>query len=259
MVVTGLLDAIELRFPATHAPFTRRVLSLLQPAVVEEETDAWRVAGARPGRCPHLSLLGSCPEERTSARFAMSDRPALQVPITNTTGIRLASPERYQPIALSELERRVRCHRIRFTRIDHVGFNLPWFSGGIHPRIEEIRRALAPRCLYHTFPTGEPWDFILPGTPAEIGSAAVDYEVVRRPKFEIVSFEKCSRPIVQIDVGCDRSLTELEAIFPEALMDHVVGNAWVYVDSPLELDPCLVIGPHGEGDWSDRFKECRVS
>lgn len=123
---------------------------------------------------------------------------------------------------------------------------MPWFSGGIHPRIEELRRALAPRCLYHTFPSGEPWDFILPGTPAEIGGGAVDYGLVRRPKFEVVSFDRCSRPILQIDIGCDRSLTELQAVFPEALVDHAIGNAWIYVDGPLGLDLCLVMGPQRE-------------
>ena len=51
--------------------------------------------------------------------------------------------------------------------IDHLGVNLPWFDPGPHPRILRLRETVKAQCLYHRYPTGEPWDFILPGAPED--------------------------------------------------------------------------------------------
>jgi hypothetical protein len=102
--------------------------------------------------------------------------------------------------------------------IDHVGFNLPWFSSGVHPRILQLREELSSYCLYHRFPSGEPWDFIIPGNRDEIArQEAVDYTMVKRPKFEIVSFDKASTPLLQFDFQMNTSYEILQGLFPEAL------------------------------------------
>ena len=90
----------------------------------------------------------------------------------------------------------------RIPRLDHVGFNLPWFGRAVHPAIADLRNRLKQVCLYHLFLTGEPWDFIIPGELAKIRKLdAIDYNQIRRPKFEIVSFDRASTPLVQIDLS----------------------------------------------------------
>ena len=148
---------------------------------------------------------------------------------------------------------------MQFIGIDHLGVNLPWFEPGLHPRILQLRETVKARCLYHRYPTGEPWDFILPGTPEEIaGSQPIDYAKIRRPKFELVSFDGASTPLIQIDLGSDRRYEEFKTMFPEALADETFRNIWIYLINPHAVDICLVMNEYSEKDWSGFFKECRL-
>jgi hypothetical protein len=113
--------------------------------------------------------------------------------------------------------------------------------------------------LYHRFPSGEPWDFIIPGNRDEIArQEAVDYTMVRRPKFEIVSFEKASTPLLQFDIQMNTSYEILQGLFPEALDDPLIRNLWIYLENPYGLDICLVANEFSEKDWSGYFAGSRI-
>jgi hypothetical protein len=88
--------------------------------------------------------------------------------------------------------------------------------------------------LYHEFPTGEPWDFIIPGDTHEIDHhKAVDYTKIRRPKFEVVSFDKASTPLIQFDVGVNLNYETFAPLFPESINDPEFRNIWVYLENPF--------------------------
>ena len=191
--------------------------------------------------------------------FTLSDGEINSFKIENTTGISKQSPYSYKHLSVETVNQRLVSSEVRLIGIDHAGFNLPWFSSGLHPCILQLREKLSSRCLYHRFPTGEPWDFIIPGDNDEIANCkAVDYTRVRRPKFELVSFSNASTPLVQFDISVNAGYEQFSQLFPEALNDPKFGNIWVYLESPYEVDVCLVINAFTERDWSDFFKGFRI-
>lgn len=178
------------------------------------------------------------------------------VKIQNTTGVEKTNPFTYTPLTLDEVTKRLNDYPLNM--LDHIGFNLPYFEG-VHPEILELREELKSRCLYHLFPSGEPWDFIIPGTEEEINGAVVDYTVVRKPKFEIVSFSNCSKPLIQIDFSVKASYSDIVSVFSEGLHDDNLHNVWVYIQNPYGIDICFVVNEPAEGDWSEYFKGSRIN
>jgi hypothetical protein len=73
-----------------------------------------------------------------------------------------------------------------------------------------------------------------------------------------VSFEKSSKPIIQIDCITTIDYKKLKALFPEAIADDELKNVWVYLDNPYELDICLVLNEPGS-DWSSFFEGNRLA
>jgi len=65
--------------------------------------------------------------------------------------------------------------------------------------------------------------------------------MVRRPKFEIVSFDKASTPLLQLDIQMNTSYEILLGLFPEALVYPLIRNLWIYLENPYGLDICLVV------------------
>ncbi len=177
-----------------------------------------------------------------------------RVTIQNTTGVEKDNPYSYTPLSLDEVTKKLRDHP--FNMLDHIGFNLPYFDG-VHPKMLELRESLKGSCLYHLFPSGEPWDFVIPGTKEEITGATVDYSKVRKPKFEIVSFSNCSKPLIQIDFSVKASYSDIVQMFPEGLHDDNLHNVWVYIKNPYDIDICFVVNEPSEGDWSEYFAESR--
>ena len=227
--------------------------------LLDQVLEAGSLKKAAPDFLPTLRLDSELPDSGVSVCFH-SASGTKKVAVRNTTGMERKSPERYRAIGLAELKRRFAANSIRIVKLDHIGFNLPWFASPPHPEIAEVRATYAKNCLYHAFPGGEPWDFILPGTPDEIaGAVGIDYTKVRKPKLELVSFEKCSVPIIQFDVCCTCVKGRFREIFPEGLYDDNLGNIWVYVENPYGLDLCLVLGEDYDGDWSGFFRDCRIS
>ena len=191
--------------------------------------------------------------------FTLSDQQMISVVVENSTGEIRQSPHSYRRIGMADVQHRLAAAGIRLAGIDHAGFNLPWFDPGLHPTIVQLREQLSASCLYHRFPTGEAWDFIIPGDADEItGNKVVDYGRIRRPKFEIVSFEKASTPLVQFDLQLDACYETLRGLFPEGLDDPGLRNLWVYLENPYGVDICLVANEIGTGDWSHFFKGSRI-
>jgi hypothetical protein len=257
-MTSALLERIELRLPGTHPEFHGRLLSVLADLGT---TDAAGLSFSVSQRdfYPRIRIAFDSPETVPIADFHLSGGGIPSVRIENTTGLERRNPLPYRPLALDDAVRRLANAGWKISGADHIGFNLPWFGPGLHPRIAELRQRLAAACLYHTYPTGEPWDFILPGDGEEIaGRRPVDYSATRRPKFELVSFDGASTPLVQIDVGVNASFEVLSSKFPEAIADTELRNIWVYLENPYPIDVCLVIGERAEGDWSGYFTGRRL-
>ncbi|MBP9718866.1 MAG: hypothetical protein KBD46_00160 [Candidatus Levybacteria bacterium] len=190
--------------------------------------------------------------------FNFSDNSSFSVDITNVTGITKQSPHEYKHIAMDEYLNRAK--DLLLKAVDHTGFNLPYF-GGIHPQILELREKLKETCLYHTFPkelADEPWDFILPGTKEEIESGEVNYDLIRRPKIEIVSFSKSSTPLIQIDLQVEAKYEDFKKLFPEGIDVPEIKCVWVYIQNDFGIDICMVLNEFHDGDWSHYFNNSRL-
>lgn len=190
------------------------------------------------------------------AEFVFNDEDVIRVELLNKTGLEKKSPHRYTPISMAEYMERMR--DVTVTNLDHAGFDLPWFEG-VHPEILDLREKLKKSCLYYLFPTGEAWDFILPGTQAEIETIGdPSFEISRKPKFEIVSIDKVSVPIVQFELEAKLSYSEIVQRFPEGIAVPEVKNVWVYIKNSYGIDICFVLNEAKEGDWSGFFKGKRI-
>lgn len=187
----------------------------------------------------------------------ITDTEKIHVGITDSTGESKKSPHTYSHISLSDFLSRM--ENISLGDMDHVGFDLPWFQG-THPDILSLRNILPRHCAYHLWPTKEDWDFILPATEEEISSqSALDHPIVRRPKFEIVSISKVSKPIIQFEFYVhNKSFEELTELFPEAIAVENPGNVWVYIQNPTDVDICFVLNVYSDSDWSEFLKNNRI-
>jgi len=257
-MTSSFLERIDLCFSGTHPEFHGRLLPLLGPLGTPEQCGLV-FSVSREGYLPRVRIAFAGSDTTPVAQFHLSDGATLSATIENTTGEEKRNLHPYSHLAVDSVIRRLAEAGWTITGLDHIGFNLPWFESGVHPRIADLRRRLAAACLYHVYPTGEPWDFILPGDTEEIESRRpVDYSAVRRPKFELVSFDGASTPLVQIDLGVTAPYEEFSRLFPEAMNDPDFRNIWVYLETPYSIDVCLVMNGPFHGDWSDRFSGHRL-
>ena len=72
-----------------------------------------------------------------------------------------------------------------------------------------------------------------------------------------MSFDLCSRPLIQIDTECSCGKEAVPGLFPEGLYDPSIGNVWVYLSAPLDIDICIVVGVRDGGAWSGFFRNHR--
>lgn len=191
--------------------------------------------------------------------FVLSDNSSHSVEIVNSSGISKESPHQYTPIALTDFIKRISPFRLHY--IDHTGFNLPYFDG-IHPTILQLREKLKGVSLYHRFPKRlgmANWDFILPASESEIGRITkTDYSLSRRPKIEIVSFEKSSTPLIQFDLHVEGRYEDKVKIFPEAIQVPEINCLWVYIQNDFGIDVCFVLNETHNEDWSHQFADDRL-
>jgi len=239
--------------PAVEAHLADCVLDLLAPFGTRQDA-AIALTPSRPAYLPLVTLRFS-PAATPMARFLLDDGD-VEVALVNATGTARRSPYRYQAIAPAQLRDRLRA--VSCTALDHVGFDLPWFDG-LHPAVARLREVLAPCCAYFTFPTGEPWDFILPAACDELApDVELDLGTTRRPKFEVVSLDTASTPIIQLDFVVDQPYEQLVALFPEGLASATARNVWVYLAGWPDLDICCVFNEPSEADWCPFFAGHRL-
>ena len=165
--MTVYLESITVRFPATDAEFVNGFVSLTELLGWKQDRTS-RLSRSNQEFYPELAVAfeSACPDILTD--FGLSNGKTISVRVENVTGLDKPSPHSYQHLSVETVKQRLVASGIRLVGVDHVGFNLPWFSPGIHPRIVQLRQELTSRCLYHRYPTGEPWDFIIPGDIDEI-------------------------------------------------------------------------------------------
>ena len=258
-MIDPALEKIILRFPAQDDPFPLKFSKWIK-VLGAEQGDWLELNSSKEDFYPKI-LLDFRAEGLPGVRvdFSLSGGETFFVSLENVTGENRQSPHAYSYLTIEQVIQRLAERGIALVGVDHVGCNLPWFASGLHPQIRSLREKLILACLYHRFPTGEAWDFILPGDLEEIGwEKPVDYSRIRRPKFEVVSFEKSSIPLVQFDVQLNASYEMLLDLFPEALNAPNLRNLWIYLENPYGIDVCVVANPYSEEDWSDFFKNSRL-
>lgn len=252
-MTADLLESISLFLPQVDADFHDALLELF--ALIGQRTESgMEFTSTMPSSHPRVSLNFQ-PINEPVARF-VTHSSSIDVALVNDSGCSVESPHKYSPIPLQHVIDRLAGRPI--VSLDHVGFNLAWFDGE-HPRMRRVREQISGGSAYFRFPTGELWDFILPATSDEITNQAdIDLNMVRRPKFELVTMDHVSTPIIQFDIGVDSSFEEIIRLFPEGIRDDSLKNVWVYVENPYQIDLCLVIGAADPGDWSSFFAGNRV-
>ncbi len=237
-----MLESITIRLPRKDRDFENKFLNFLGQFGIKKG-DKITFQRSSDKYLPRTAFeFSDC--QTAEAIFCSSTEH--KVKIANTTGQEKKSPLAYTPIKLGEFLERVK--NLNFEFVDHIGFDIFW-PRGAHPAIQQAREVLSKECLYYLYPTGEDWDFIIPATPEEIVSKALDYKAIRRPKFEIVSLDYTSTPIIQFDISVKENFDQIKGLFPEGYPDNYLKNVWVYIENPYELFICVVIGHRNKGDW----------
>lgn len=249
----SFLHNIDIILPNTHKRFQQDLFSFLSH-FGEVQDSQLSFTQSNTQYLPHIHLRF---EEYSMpiVQFFSEGHP-INIQLVNKTGVEKKSKYTYKHIEITNFLERMK--DVQVLNLDHIGFDIPWFEG-IHPEIIELREALKDKSLYHLFPTGEPWDFIIPGSEEEIErSLSVDYAEIRKPKFEIVSLDTVSTPIIQFDFSVKNSFSELATLFPEAIHIEELKNIWVYIKNPYGVDICFVVNEYEEGDWSNFFSKNRI-
>jgi len=251
------LIKVVFTLPYKNEAFSEQFLRYLSPkGKIVDKTIALTLS--QPDFLPKTSfeLKGG---EEPFVTFVFNDGNEIKIHISNTTSTAKQSPYKYSHVTLDDFLNRIKPFPL--VGLDHTGFNLPYFNG-VHPKILELRNQLKDTCLYYTFPKhleDAPWDFIIPGTKGEIErKVSVDYNLIRKPKIEIVSFENSSTPLIQIDIQLKGKYEDLVKIFPEALHVPEIRNMWVYLKNDFGIDICFVLNEASGDDWSYEFQNDRL-
>ncbi len=149
-----ILKRVFLRLPQSE--FTKQLLTYLS-GVGQKDGDNLSLRQSSPEYLPNIEITLSN-TVRPSFTFT-TDAKSTDIDLANETGETKISPEVYSKISISDFLQRAQSFHVNY--LDHLGFNLPWFSG-VHPSILELRKEYYKSCAYYRFPTGEEWDFILP-------------------------------------------------------------------------------------------------
>lgn len=252
------LKQVQYKLPNINRSFTSDFLSYLE-VVGKVNEGIIELHTSNKDFVPNTSIVFA-DVQIPQVSFVFSDDTPINVDISNITNVSKNSPHQYSYISITEFTKRISPFKLRY--IDHTGFNLPFFDG-IHPKIIELREKLKDVCLYHTFPKhleDAPWDFILPGSKEEISKVVeTDYSLNRKPKIEIVSFDKSSTPLIQLDIQLDGKYGDWVKIFPEALDVSEIKSLWVYIENDFGIDVCFVLNEAHDKDWSYHFAKDRLS
>lgn len=106
-------------------------------------------------------------------------------------------------------------------RIDHTGINLPTTLYS-HKEWDNLLNYLSKCSNLYSYPTGDPWPFLLPATEEENKSEISNFSIIREPRLELVLDDYTDKIAIQIDIETDMTKNEVEELFP--------GDNGVYFD-----------------------------
>lgn len=136
-------------------------------------------------------------------------------------------------------------------RIDHTGINLPTI---LFDELEykNLLDYFSSNGNVYSYPTGEPWPFLLPVTEYEHENEITDFKILREPRFEFVYDKYTDIAGIQIDIETDLSKNEIENLFPKDQGVYYKGCTFkaIYLDYGEDLDIRLDVRYKSTyGDW----------
>lgn len=141
-----------------------------------------------------------------------------------------------QKLSLKDVANKLAGHAVR---VDHTGINLPSILY-TEKEYQDVLQYLASEGNFYTYPSGEPWPFLLPATEAEHQNEITNFEVLREPRFELVFDKFTDVMTIQIDIETDLSKSEVEQLFPknQGICFGNLGNIFksIYLDYDETID-----------------------
>lgn len=143
-------------------------------------------------------------------------------------------------------------------RIDHTGINLP---SSLYSKLEwnNMLKYLSSVSNLYSYPTGDPWPFLLPSTIEENQNEITNFEIIREPRFELVYDHYTDIVAIQIDIETDLSKSEVESLFPKnqgiyfnCLEDHfktIYLNYCEYLDIRFDIRFKCSHDDFESGEW----------
>ena len=136
-------------------------------------------------------------------------------------------------------------------RIDHTGINLPTVLFD-ELEYQNLLDYFSSNGNMYSYPTGEPWPFLLPATEHEHENEITNFKILREPRFEFV-YDKYTNTVgIQIDIETDLSKNEIEDLFPKDQGVYYKGCTFkaIYLDYSENLDIRLDVRYKSTyGDW----------
>ena len=136
-------------------------------------------------------------------------------------------------------------------RIDHTGINLPTVLFD-ELEYQNLLDYFSSNGNMYSYPTGEPWPFLLPVTEYEHENEITNFKILREPRFEFV-YDKYTNTVgIQIDIETDLSKNEIEDLFPKDQGVYYKGCTFkaIYLDYSENLDIRLDVRYKSTyGDW----------
>jgi hypothetical protein len=121
------LDRIVVRFPTCDHKFYVEFTQFFN-VLGENKNDIFKLDISNESYYPKLSLDFHTSQSEVLIDFILSQGEIITVNVVNFTGENRQSPHSYSHMKLDQVIERLNHSGIRLIGIDHVGFNLPWFS-----------------------------------------------------------------------------------------------------------------------------------
>lgn len=119
--------------------------------------------------------------------------------------------DQVQKLSLKDVANKLAGHVVR---VDHTGINLPSILY-TEKEYQDVLQYLASEGNFYTYPSGEPWPFLLPATEAEHQNEITNFNILREPRFEFVYDKFTDVMTIQIDIETNLSKSEVEQLFPK--------------------------------------------
>ena len=141
-----------------------------------------------------------------------------------------------QRLSIIEVKTKLKGH---VKRVDHTGINLP---SSLYSKQDwdNLLKYFSTVSNLYSYPTGEPWPFLLPSTLTENLNEINNFTILREPRFEIVYDNYTDIVTIQIDIETDLSKSEVESLFPknQGIYFHSLEDSFksIYLDYSNHLD-----------------------